>query len=222
MGDGRTAVFVGIDVQTKRGCALAAIDQRGRHLGSSWFRSVKEATLALRPFTVGRCHVGIDAPRCLLSRPRHWFWDGIKEEWRPRRRSERGYGRHCELVLAACGLANPQWTPLRGHAPDWMKLGVRLFEALDGLAETYEVFPSASYAQLRDDHQASVTLAFRGFAPGPKDMLDAYVAAVTVREFVAGRGCRVGGGDGLGEIVLPRPLKGTLRVTAWPHTRLIS
>jgi hypothetical protein len=33
--------------------------------------------------------------------------------------------------------------------------------------------------------------------PGPKDMLDAWIATATVREFVEGRGTEVGGGDGL-------------------------
>ena len=37
-------------------------------------------------------------------------------------------------------------------------------------------------------------------------MLDARVAAVTVQEFIAGRGSEAGGGDGLGTIILPRPL----------------
>ena len=37
-------------------------------------------------------------------------------------------------------------------------------------------------------------------------MLDAWVAAATVREFEEGRGTAVGGGDDLGKIILPRPL----------------
>jgi len=50
-------------------------------------------------------------------------------------------------------------------------------------------------------------------------MLDAFVAAATVREFVHGRGCEVGGGDGLGTIVLPRPLPEPVMsgVLAWPE-----
>ena len=35
-----------------------------------------------------------------------------------------------------------------------------------------------------------------GFLPGPKDMLDAVVAALTGKEFPAGRGQEIGGGDG--------------------------
>ena len=37
-------------------------------------------------------------------------------------------------------------------------------------------------------------------------MLDARVAAVTVREFIKGRGEQIGDLDGLGTIVLPRPI----------------
>jgi hypothetical protein len=36
-------------------------------------------------------------------------------------------------------------------------------------------------------------------------MLDAWVAAATVREFVEGRGTEVGDDDGLRTIILPRP-----------------
>jgi len=37
-------------------------------------------------------------------------------------------------------------------------------------------------------------------------MLDACLAAATLREFISGRGEQVGGGDGLGTIVLPRSI----------------
>jgi hypothetical protein len=49
-------------------------------------------------------------------------------------------------------------------------------------------------------------------------MLDAMVAASTVREFVEGRGVEVGGGDGLGTIILPRPLPDPVinEVLDWP------
>jgi hypothetical protein len=53
---------------------------------------------------------------------------------------------------------------------------------------------------------------------GPKDMLDAYVAAFTVHEYLVGRGAAVGGGDGLGAIVLPRPIAAgaSSAVLRWP------
>ena len=43
-------------------------------------------------------------------------------------------------------------------------------------------------------------------------------AAFTVREFLAGRGAEVGGGDGLGTIVLPRPIPDPISaVLHWPE-----
>lgn len=50
-------------------------------------------------------------------------------------------------------------------------------------------------------------------------MLDAWVAAATVREFHGGRGIEVGGGDGLGAIILPRPLPEPVieEVICWPE-----
>jgi len=49
-------------------------------------------------------------------------------------------------------------------------------------------------------------------------MLDAMVAAITVREFVSGNGIEVGGSDGLGAIILPWPLSEPVidEVLEWP------
>ncbi len=116
-----------------------------------------------------------------------------------------GNGRHCEIVISAHRLANPQWTPFEAAAPEWMKLGFQLFSALKGLVTVYEVFPTASYALLQGNTDIRINADFSACQPGPKDMLDAWVAAVTVREFVEGRGTEVGGGDGLGTIILPCP-----------------
>jgi len=58
---------------------------------------------------LGPIAVGIDAPRYALDSPRSHYWDGGK--WRPRRPWVRGYGRHCEIVIAALRLANPQVNP---------------------------------------------------------------------------------------------------------------
>ena len=100
-----------------------------------------------------------------------------------------------------------------------MRLGFRLYSALEGLAAVHEVFPTASYTLLKGNTQVRVEADFSGCAPGPKDMLDAWVAAATVREFAAGRGAEVGGGDGLGTIVLPRPLPQPViaEVLRWPE-----
>jgi hypothetical protein len=50
-------------------------------------------------------------------------------------------------------------------------------------------------------------------------MLDAWVAAITMREYVLGRGAEVGGGDGMGTIILPRPLPEPVigEVLKWPN-----
>lgn len=70
---------------------------------------------------------------------------------------------------------------------------------------------------LEGDNLTTITVRLGNFAPGVKDMLDAYVAAATLREFLQGRGCEVGGGDGLGSIDLPRPLGTPIPdVLQWP------
>ena len=96
---------------------------------------------------------------------------------------------------------------------------LRLFSVLGDLATVYEVFPSASYALLADNNDVRLDTDFSACKPGPKDMLDAWVAAATVREFVEGRGAEVGGKDGLGTIVLPRPLPEPVivEVLQWPE-----
>lgn len=112
-------------------------------------------------------------------------------------------GRHCEVVISALRLANPQWTPLRDEAPEWMQIGFALYGALAAFQHLYEVFPSAAYTALAGLATPKVTLDFASFKPGPKDVLDACVAALTVHEFVNQRGWQAGGGDGLGAIILP-------------------
>jgi hypothetical protein len=101
-----------------------------------------------------------------------------------------------------------------------MKLGFELFRTLlqsHPAVSVCEVFPAASYKLLAEDTSLRIGVRLAGFARGPKDMLDAYVAAATVREFIQGRGASVGGGDALGEIVLPRPLPSPIaRVLTWP------
>ena len=137
--------------------------------------------------------------------------------WRKRSSREKGHGRHCEVVVSAHSLANPQWSPLSERAPKWMRTGLRLFERLDSVAKTLEVFPSASYRMLQGEENLTATLDLGQLFEGPKDMIDACIAAVTVREFLAGRGCAVGGGDALGQLILPRPIREPIpEVFEWP------
>jgi hypothetical protein len=199
-------LFIGIDVQSLRDCPYAVMDASGHVLENGWLptQDLARACTRLGKRHPGAC-VGIDAPRQPLDRPREHYWRS--DSWGARS-NQVGSGRHCEVAIAALRLANPQWTPLADKAPEWMRLGFRIFTAFGrcGDIRTFEVFPSASYAQLEADTTAEITMPLRGFLSGPKDMLDAVVAAYSVKEYIAGRGMAVGGGDGLGEIILPRPV----------------
>lgn len=219
------SLFVGLDVGTKRPCPYYTLTPDLEYFGSGWLagETPREISLSLRALidsladrVDGQVAVGIDAPRLPLPAPRQYFWR--KGGWIKRSEGERGYGRHCEVVVKALNIANPQWTPLVGEAPAWMELGFSLFAALNGYPDVYEIFPTASYHLLEDQQQPITQVSFRSFGPGPKDMLDAAVAAYTLAEFAAGRGCEVGGGDGLGTIVLPRclPVMVGHPVLTWP------
>jgi predicted nuclease with RNAse H fold len=216
------SVFVGIDVQKKRPCAVAAIDADGCPVEQNWFRTPEDIVNFLKhdivrnPINTQIAAVGIDAPRQGLLSPREWYWDGKRRDWRGRGPKDKGSGRHCEAVLKAAGLANPQWTPLVSAAQAWMQLGFRLFRDMSSHWPVHEVFPTASYAQVAKAG-AVITVDLKVFATGPKDMLDAYVSAWTVREYTAKRGASVGGGDGLGAIVLPCPLLSpSPKLLVWP------
>ena len=166
----------------------------------------------------GHVEVGIDAPRIPLDSKRRWYWDRNRRSWK-KRQDQRGFGRHCEVVISAHRIANPQWTPLKGEAPEWMNLGFKLFSAINGLAKVHEVFPSASLTLLKGVRDVRIDVDFSACKPGPKDMLDAWVAGATVREFFENRGSEVGDGDGLGTIVLPRPIPDPVikEVFVWPE-----
>lgn len=98
-----------------------------------------------------------------------------------------------------------------------MRLGFGLFGTPSSARRVHEVFPTASYELLgRETFKLSIDL--RGIADGPKDFLDSYIAAATVKEFTQGQGAEVGGGDGLGTIVLPRPILGaSTELLTWPR-----
>lgn len=218
-------VFVGIDIQTRRGCAVAAIDANARSIAARALpvTPVKETIRALFTFisplrAAGvRVSIGIDAPRQPLLMPREWYWERKGNRWRQSSAGDVGWGRHCEVVIAAYRLANPQWTPTNSACAEWMKVGFAIFDALSGEHTVHEVFPSASYSQLSSDDSVQLTFPMSAVCKNGKDVLDAYVAALTVREFAEGRGCAVGNGDRLGQIILPRPLPdGPQTVLHWP------
>ena len=101
-------------------------------------------------------------------------------------------------------------------------MGFRIFKALESNKIAHEVFPTASYMILEGAPGARLDLSFDKFRPGPKDMLDAAIGALMAREFEAGRGCEVAGGDGLGTIILPRPISEPIyAVMSWPVSQAV-
>lgn len=214
-----TSFYIGIDVQLSHDCSYAVIDDEGTLVDSGWLSEplIESIELAKKYNTSARTEVGIDAPRMPLNEKRQWYWDGKRRRWN-RRINQNGYGRHCEVVLKAHNIANPQWTPILEKSPNWMRLGFKLYSVLKGIVRVHEVFPTASYALLYGVHDVRLNIDFSACKPGPKDTLDSWVAAATVREFVEGRGTEIGNGDGLGTIILPRPLPEPVidEVLKWP------
>lgn len=218
--------YLGVDVQLSRGCSYYVLDARLDYISSGWLvgedpdefceklLSLVDSLSARDP---GRIAVGIDAPRVALSEPRQYYFRSGK--WINKTPQNKGYGRHCEVVIKALNIANPQWTPLEGEAPAWMELGFALFNSLRDYPYIYEVFPTASYRLLEKNPGPQIKLSFENFLPGPKDMLDAAVSAFTAAQVRAGKGCEVGGGDGKGTIALPAglPICGSHPVLKWPE-----
>jgi predicted nuclease with RNAse H fold len=218
-------LYLGLDVQVNRGCSYLVLNSQLCCVETGWLRGeepretcarLKDVLSNFTEMSLGEVAVGIDAPRIPLTKPREFYW--ARDQWRKKNTRDRGYGRHCEVVLKSFNIANPQWTPLADEAPTWMRLGFELFKSLEGVKPVYEVFPSASYAMLRDKKHPKVSIYFADFAQGPKDMLDACISALTVHQFVNGRGCELGGGDGLGTIILPTqlPVSSSHPVLRWP------
>ncbi len=206
---------MGVDVQTRRRCSYLVLDNSHKSTDQGWLegnstesicRHLVQIINRIEGNRIGCVAVGIDSPRLPLKSPRGHFWDGGRQRWRSRRSGEQGYGRHCEVVLKALNIANPQWTSARENCPDWMILGFALFSCLGDRKTVFEVFPTASYNLLKHRKSPEICINFSNFAFGPKDMIDACVSAATVMEYVQGSGCEVGGGDGLGSIILPTPL----------------
>lgn len=215
-----TPFYVGIDIQVRRDCCFAVIDTDGTLIDSGWVSKPETGLtdLVKKLTDSSQVEIGIDAPRIPLISKRQWYWNRNNRRW-DIRNAQKGYGRHCEIVISAHRIANPQWTPVVGEAPEWMNLGFEFYSALEGISRVHEVFPTASYALLQGNTDVRINANFSACKPGPKDMLDAWVAAATVREFANGKGTEVGGGDGLGTIILPRPLPEPIikEVLVWPE-----
>ena len=201
--------FAGIDVQINRGCAYYILNADKKYVKSGWFnksipKSFKNLFLETTNNQTDKIAIGIDAPRLPIKKLRTRYFDKKKNEWRLE--SKQSNGRECEVIIKSYNIANPQWTKTLADSPKWMSLGYDIFAALKEFPYVYEVFPSASYKMIERENLA-YELCLNNFTGGVKDMLDASVAAITVCEFINGRGCEVGGEDGLGTIVLPGKIK---------------
>jgi hypothetical protein len=201
--------FAGIDVQINRGCCYYIIDQDKKYVVSGWIKENIPQTLRTLFLQVSnnqpdKISIGIDVPRMPIRKLRNRYYDRKINSWIEK--PKQSVGRECEVIIKSFKIANPQWTKTLEESPEWMKLGYNIFSALKDFKYVYEVFPSASYKMLEKENLA-YELCLNNFTDGIKDMLDASVAAITVYEFVNGRGCEVGGDDGLGTIVLPRRLE---------------
>jgi predicted nuclease with RNAse H fold len=198
--------FSGIDVQTSRGCSYYIIDENKNYVASGWIKenipqSFRDLFFKISDNNPNELAIGIDAPRMPIKKLRKRSFDKKTNSWMEK--EDEKLGRECEVIIKSYNIANPQWTRTYEDSPEWMRLGFSIFDSLKDFQFIYEVFPSASYKMLEKE-RLRYELCLNDFVSGVKDMLDASVAAITVYEFVNGRGCEVGGEDGLGTIVLPR------------------
>ncbi|MBE0551332.1 MAG: hypothetical protein IH619_02995 [Ignavibacterium sp.] len=198
--------FAGVDVQIKRGCCYYIIDDDKKYVASGWIKenmpqSFINFFLKLTNNNLEQIAIGIDAPRMPIKKLRKRSFDKKTNSWIEN--DVEKLGRECEVIIKSYNIANPQWTRTLKDSPEWMRLGFSIFNSFKEFPFVYEVFPSASYRMLEKEN-VKYELCLNKFTGGVKDMLDASVAAITVYEFVNGRGCEVGGEDGLGTIVLPR------------------
>jgi hypothetical protein len=107
--------FMGIDVQIRRRCPYLILNHKKICVSSGWLeRDSKDGICgnllqlinALENNGIGTIAIGIDAPRVPLSTTRKYFWDGKRNRWKGKS-GQRGYGRHCEVILKSLNIANP-------------------------------------------------------------------------------------------------------------------
>lgn len=116
-----------------RGCPFAVLNAGGTVLEDGWVEKAHPDQVVTQFRQVLERHssgqnviaVAVDAPRVPLPEPRQGYWKGHR--WRQGKPKDQGAGRHCEIVVAAHRLANPQWTPSRPPFPAWMELGFAIF-----------------------------------------------------------------------------------------------
>lgn len=201
--------FAGTDVQLNRGCCYYILNENKNYVTSGWIKeniaqSLKDLFFNITSNDINQIAIGIDAPRMPLKKLRKRSFDKNTRSWIEK--ADHKLGRECEVIIKSYNIANPQWTRTYEDSPAWMKLGYSIFNSLKEFPSLYEVFPSASYKMLEKEN-VKFELCLNNFTSGIKDMLDASVCATTVYEFLHGKGCEVGGEDGLGSIILPRRIR---------------
>ena len=72
--------YIGLDIQTRRDCSYAVLDNHATLIDSGWFPSTgAENVEILKKWSKsGRIYVGIDAPRMPLITKRKWYWNRKK------------------------------------------------------------------------------------------------------------------------------------------------
>ncbi len=205
----KTKYFAGVDVQINRGCYYYILDKNKKFVTNGWIKediskSFRKLFLEISKNDNIIIAIGIDSPRMPIKKFRRREFERENKRWIESKKEK--LGRECEVIIKSFGIANSQWTRTYDESPEWMKLGYQIYKSLKDFPFVYEVFPSASYKMLEKEN-VKYELCLNKFTDGVKDMLDASVAAITVFEFINGRGCEVGGEDGLGTIVLPRKIE---------------
>ena len=75
--------FVGIDIQARRDCCYAVINETGKLVKSGCFSNplIEAADLIKKLQSSSHVAVGIDASRMSLISKRQWYWSGAKRKW---------------------------------------------------------------------------------------------------------------------------------------------
>lgn len=190
--------------------AFMVLDGAGNFLDAGFFEGCLPTEL-VRQIEAGLAAglavlAGVDAARHALPRLRYWEWEPTAERWVRLLRGTSA-GRHAEIILRAHGFRETRWTDRTAGAAS-------MFQALHALPGTviYETCAEASFQALDPGSPLPSQSA-----PAEGSLEHATLAATTSREFFAGRGQEIGGGDGLGTIILPRPLRRRIAgVLEWP------
>lgn len=213
------SLHIGLDPGESNRTAVSILDGLGNFVDAGFFEGPLPSDLIRRItdwLAAGDCvAVAIDGPAHPLSRPRYWDWLPAANRWvRSLRPSPAG--RHAEIILRAHGFHTTRWTGLASSAAT---------ASPDSVSALYARCQAIPRLQVREVCAQVSIFAFDALSPEPDypdapeaNLTHAALAASTSREFSLGRGMEVGGGDGSGAILLPRPLSPLIPgVLHWPE-----